>query len=453
MSRFVRSSKYRHVFGKACKPELGYNGIRLTRNAWDQNYISANTKYAAVCWESGGGAVAVLDLAKPGRLSAADMPLVSGHKGPVLGLDFHPFNESILCTVSEDGYGRIWGIPEGGLTENMDEPLQVLKGHKRKVGTVNFHPTANNIVATTSTDFTVKIWDVEKGDAIFTTSEGHSDLIQSAAWNTNGSQMVTTCKDKKIRVLDPRQQAVAMEAPGHQGVKGSRAIWLGDLGTLFSVGFTRTSEREYMIWDPRAGFAEGNALAHTGVDSASGILMPFYDQDTRVLFLAGKGDGNVRYYEMVDEAPYIYFLAEYKSSDPQRGFGFVPKRACDIPACEIAKGLKVYNDKIEPISFTVPRKSDLFQDDIFPETFGGEFTISAEEYAGGADGDVKKISLEDGFVAPERPQVEFKADKKEEAKELTEKELKEEHEKLTKRVAYLEAELVKRDAKIKELEG
>jgi hypothetical protein len=449
MSRFVRASKYRHVFGKAEKPDNCYIGIRLTRNAWDQNYVAANTKYIGVCWESGGGAVAVLNSDKPGRLNAADQPLISGHKGPVLGLDWHPFNESLLCTVSEDGYGRIWGIPEGGMTENIEEPLQVLKGHKRKVGTVNFHPTANNIVATTSTDFTVKIWDVEKGEAIFTTTDGHSDIIQSAAWSENGGEFVTTCKDKKIRTLDPRQQSVAQEAAGHQGVKGSRAIWMGT-DRLFSVGFTRTSEREYMIWDPRSF---DKPMAQTGIDSASGILMPFYDPDSRVLFLAGKGDGNVRYYEMVDESPFIYFLTEYKSSDPQRGFGFVPKRAVDVASCEIMRGLKVYNDKIEPISFTVPRKSDLFQDDIFPPTFSGEFSITAEEYAGGANGEVKKISLEDGFVAPERPQVAFNAEKKEVDKELTEKEVREQHEALTKRVAYLEAELVKRDARIKELEG
>ena len=41
----------------------------------------------------------------------------------------------------------------------------------------------------------------------------------------------------------------------------------------------------------------------------------------------------------------------------------------------------------------------------------------------------------------------------EEEKELTPKEIKEEWEALKKRVAYLEAELLKRDAKIKELEG
>jgi hypothetical protein len=28
---------------------------------------------------------------------------------------------------------QVWGIPEGGLTENVEEPLVDLKGHGRKV--------------------------------------------------------------------------------------------------------------------------------------------------------------------------------------------------------------------------------------------------------------------------------------------------------------------------------
>ena len=30
------------------------------------------------------------------------------------------------------------------------------------------------------------------------------------------------------------------------------------------------------------------------IDSSSGVLYPFYDHDTRIIYLAGEGDGNVR---------------------------------------------------------------------------------------------------------------------------------------------------------------
>ena len=34
-----------------------------------------------------------------------------------------------------------------------------------------------------------------------------------------------------------------------------------------------------------------------------------------------QGDGNIRYYEIVDQSPYVYYLSEYLSSSPQRGLG------------------------------------------------------------------------------------------------------------------------------------
>ena len=36
----------------------------------------------------------------------------------------------------------------------------------------------------------------------------HPDIIYSFSWNYNGSLLATTCKDKKIRVIDPRRNEV-----------------------------------------------------------------------------------------------------------------------------------------------------------------------------------------------------------------------------------------------------
>ena len=120
---------------------------------------------------------------------------------------------------------------------------------------------------------------------------------------------------------------------------------------------------------------------------------------------------------------------------------------------EIARFLKLTpKDIIIPISMQVPRKSELFQDDIFPDTFAGTPAQSAADYMAGGDADPVTMSLEpDGMQKKsEAPAPTFQ--KKEAEKELSPKEIKEEWEALKKRVAYLEAELAKRDAKIKDLE-
>ena len=61
MSRFVRASKFRHVFGDPFKKDECYDNIPITRGAWDSNFCSVNEKFLAVVIEaSGGGAFMVL---------------------------------------------------------------------------------------------------------------------------------------------------------------------------------------------------------------------------------------------------------------------------------------------------------------------------------------------------------------------------------------------------------
>merc|ERR1712193_539417 len=131
MSRIVRSSKYRHVFGTAEKKENCFDGVHVSGGAWDTNKVAASNKFVACIWESqGGGSFAVLANENNGKLGS--IPLVSGHKGKVLDINFSPFNDNLVASVSEDGNGRIWSIPDGGLTEHLVDPTQTLIGHKRK---------------------------------------------------------------------------------------------------------------------------------------------------------------------------------------------------------------------------------------------------------------------------------------------------------------------------------
>jgi len=442
MSRVVRSSKFRHVFGTPAKKEQTYDGVKPSRSAWDSNKVCSSGKWIGCIWDaSGGGAFAVLNSAKMGKLG--QFPLVTGHSGEVLDLEFSPFTDNLIASSSEDGYTKLWKIPDEGVTENLETPVQTLSGHKRKVGTVNFNPIADNVIATTSNDYLIKIWDVETGQAKHDIA-GHVDIIQSSCWNYNGSLYSTASKDKKIRLIDPRANSIIADVEAHQGVKGMRVCFLGSKNLLFSMGFSKTSERQFNIWDPKKMDAP---IRNENIDTMAGILMPFYDNDCCVLYLAGKGDGNIRYYEVVDEAPYVHYLSEFKSASPQRGMGWHPKLAVDLNNCEIARMLKLTATAIEPISFTVPRKSDQFQDDLYPPTFAGTPSLSAEEWESGKNADPKMIQLSPGFVAPRAKETEFKAVVAT-TKEKSVAELKDENDRLVKRVAYLEAEVAKLQAKL-----
>jgi coronin-1B/1C/6 len=150
--------------------------------------------------------------------------------------------------------------------------------------------------------------------------------------------------------------------------------------------------------------------------------------------IAGKGDGNIRYYEYENDN--LYALDEHKSSDPQRGMCFVPRRAVNTSECEIARAYKVTSsNSIEPIAFIVPRKvsflfplplsfthlyatglgtgtdalyhpptqSDSFQSDIFPPAPSIEPSLTAGEFFSGKPIALKYVSLETGAVSAAAP--------------------------------------------------
>jgi len=114
--------------------------------------------------------------------------------------------------------------------------------------------------------------------------------------------------------------------------------------------------------------------------------------------------------------------------------------------------LKATPSAVEPISFKVPRKSDLFQDDLFPETPGEVAALTADEWIGGKNANPKLVSLEDGYVPPKHKALEVKKVEVKAEKELTTAEMKQKIKDLENRVAYLEAELAKKELAIKELQ-
>jgi coronin-1B/1C/6 len=104
-------------------------------------------------------------------------------------------------------------------------------------------------------------------------------------------------------------------------------------------------------------------------------------------------DGNIRYYEYENDK--FEYLSEYKSGDPQRGIAFLPKRGINLHENEVLRCFKTVNDGyIEPVSFIVPRRSEMFQSDIYPPTNGLKPGVTASEWFGGKTAMPPKISLE-----------------------------------------------------------
>ena len=143
-------------------------------------------------------------------------------------------------------------------------------------------------------------------------------LPQDLHWSYSGSLFCVSSKDKMHRIFDPRENRVVAEYAAHDGTKCSKMTWLGETPRTITTGFNRASQREWKMWDLRN---LSKAIAHDSLDQASGTLFPFFDVDTNMLYLAGKGDGNIRYYEVMESS--LYPLSQYSSTVSARVGSFI----------------------------------------------------------------------------------------------------------------------------------
>ncbi|CAG5859371.1 unnamed protein product [Menidia menidia] len=201
----------------------------------------------------------------------------------------------------------------------------------------------------------ILIWNLEIGEPV-KMIDCHTDVILSMSFNTDGSLLATSCKDKKLRVIEPRSGRVLQE----------------DLSM---------------------------PIVEEDIDGLSGLLFPFYDADTHMLYLAGKGDGNIRYFEMTTEKPYIQYLTEFRSPAPQKGLG----ESRSDPLKRSINGPQKRREGIRTASVPVYRRRS--------ESGRIKPALSASEWLSGIDRDPVLMSLKDGYNRPN--QLVFKAPVKE----------------------------------------
>lgn len=355
------------------------------------------------------GSLAVIDMdVADKRFDQGVIPCFDGHRGPVLDFDFNPLQGQLIASGGDDCVTKIWGIPPDGLKDSISNSLVDLVGHDKKVSCVLHHPTVPYVIATGSADRTVKIWDImgSQEQPVEMSTIEHEELIQGLAWDKYGELLASTCRDKKCRLIDPRGKNEVRVIKAHEGQRTMKAVFCptkgpGNSEALATVGFTRQSKRQFRLWDQRK---LDTFYAQQNIDQSAGALLPFYDDVTNLLFLAGKGDANVRYYELVDGAPWQFYIDEFRTRDPCRGMCTVPRRILDTTKPEITRMLKLTSDKIVPLSFICPRKSDMFQADLFPAAPSGntiqvmeggkKVPFTADMFFGGAKAEFDLISMD-----------------------------------------------------------
>jgi coronin-1B/1C/6 len=229
------------------------------------------------------------------------------------------------------------------------------------------------------------------GSEITRLPDVHKGLLTNASWNYEGSLLATCCKDKFLRIFDPRGNQLVSEVMNHDSPKSSRVQWMGQKNVIVTAGFTKTSERELAVYDPRN---TSSRVSTVRLSASSSSMLLFADEDSSLLFVAGKGDSTISYFDVTNEPIGVHTLTEYKSNTPQNGLTLLPKSVCNVKNCEIARFLKLSGSRAEPIRFEVPRQqSHFFQDDLYPDTWDRKASISASQWASGNNGSRNLVSV------------------------------------------------------------
>lgn len=166
-------------------------------------------------------------------------------------------------------------------------------------------------------------------------------------------------------------------------IKDSRIVWLNNSDRILTTGFDAARLRQVYIRDLRHLNEPVKTLeldCSTGYDYILieinqrikhllkftipfffffRILMPLFDPDTNMLFLAGKGDTTIMYMEVTDKDPYLVEGIRH-SGEQTKGVCLVPKRALNVMQAEVNRLLQLTSNMVIPIMYQVPRKVNFY---------------------------------------------------------------------------------------------
>lgn len=128
------------------------------------------------------------------------------------------------------------------------------------------------------------------------------------------------------------------------------------------------------------------------MDNASGIVYPYFDLDTNMLYCPGKGEGNIKYFDVSNGA--ITYFNNYSSTVPQKSVAFFPKRAMNVFKSEEARAAKLTNNTIEYLSFKVPKRNEGFHADAYVDCLNGEVALSFDDWVKGETKDPPRTPID-----------------------------------------------------------
>lgn len=389
--------KYKNVFGEQQKEQI--TSVQMLEPTTEGNLLASNGTFIACLWTGLGANVKIFDYNYRGFVKN-DSKTIHVSRQSMDDMEFSPFCSDILSTSCADDTVKLWKIPEGGLTEDLDKEFLCYKKN-RKCTFNRFNTVAADIAALFYNEPGIDVWNTETAKSIVDVKL--KDTCTCLNWSPNGILVGATLKNKSFNAFDPRANKLCVDTLISEGSRSPKFTWL-DNENIAVIGYTKTNSKEIRLYDLRKIKDDLTLEPPTSsitVDKSSVLASIFHDSERDLLFLGGRGESTIKYFYR-DGATYK------KGNDctcdfPGTFLCYPPRRYVDYERAVISTFIRycVNTKSLIFTNFKVPRRNEGYEPEIYPDVATGEPSLTAEKWLAGENAEqIKKPidTIEKKFV-------------------------------------------------------
>uniref|UniRef100_A0A158R423 Coronin-7 n=1 Tax=Syphacia muris TaxID=451379 RepID=A0A158R423_9BILA len=398
MSWKIAPSKYKNTTAKAPKKEETLFDVPVGVLLMGNNGIQCSASHMAFGIDGEGGKLGLLPIDARGRRQRSEMKIVCAYSEPLNDFTFFPFESTLLATSSREEKLKIWKCDAGEEFGTLEVPdITIDIGMGGGIECLEPHRNASQLIAC-GTNIHVALVDVDAQKSAIDMEHYFDERADSMSWSMDGKTLVVIGdKGRRGALYDPRAKDSEVDKFDlHSGSgRESRIVFVDD-NQFISSGFTAKRSQEVRICDVRK---HGGLVYAQEYASSTGILIPLYDVDTKLLFLVGKGTNKLIITEIQEKSPQISPVYNFVMQSQTIGACLGRKFNLDVMTGEVDRVYQLAKNSITPVPCIVPRRSYRdFHYDLFPDTCGATAGNTSQEWLNGANEKVlvwpKRISLD-----------------------------------------------------------
>ena len=437
-------SKFKNAMGEDRREK--FTSCSVSTVSTEGRLIAVNSNFLAMAW-SNMGEIVVVDSSNPFNLKA-DQARIKGHRANVLDMEFSPFSSDLLATAFDDSSVLLYKIPEGGLTENMTQEVQIYQKHTKKVPFVTFNPLASDVVCSAAFNGEIHVWNALTGDTFCELNA--EDAPTWLSWSPTGTLIGAATKNKFMNIFDPRSNKLIFKHQINEAFQSAKFAWIDD-NIFATTGWNKAGSKLLRLWDVRKvkeDLSSEGEVHSCQIDTSKTVTTPFVDRESKLLYLVGKGEASTHTFDYSEGGLKKGLVA--KSTEPSIYTVMFERKCLDYNKNEIDRFARYVNSqKVYYVSFTIPRRNPGFDPSLYPPVEYGEAALTYDQWVGGQNAEPLKKeinTIENKFVSKVEVFVKQEVKKEEKTPDQKIHELEDKVSELTVKVTQLEEE----NAKLKE---